>query len=163
LTRPFIVLLLVLTVLSTGSVPARPAPAPKSTALPADLDVKLMLIYVNGKPVGVSPIVRKQGDPLCPVRMAQLLKFKVSYVEGARIATLTKPSGETAVFKVGVKVAVVKTRAGKQRLVQMPLAPIILTARIQRASDHMWIPLQTVVDMAGGKMLSEGRKIHITL
>lgn len=139
----------------------RPTAGPPEGGLPADVSVGLVLVYVNNKPVAVSPIVRKAGHPLCPVRLARLLEFQVEYVPDAKIATLVKASGETAVFKVGVDSAVVKTRAGSQRVVKMPIAPMILTPRLRSATDRMWIPLETVVDMAGGRLRWEGRKVHI--
>lgn len=149
---------------STAAPTGSPSSAPTgSNGLPPDVDMKIMLIYVNQKPVGMSPIVRKGDTPLCPVRLAMALKFKVEYVPGSKIATLTKENGQTAVFKVGVASAVVKARNGAQRVVKMSVAPMILTPKLPHATDRMWIPLDTVVDMAGGKLVVEGRKIRITL
>lgn len=138
-----------------------PAAAPTDGGVPPDVTVGLTMIYLNDKPVAVSPIVRKAERPLCPVRLARLLEFQVEYAPDAKVATLVKPSGETAMFKVGVDSVTVKTRGGVQRVVKMPLAPLILTPRLRSATDRMWIPLETVVDLAGGRMRWEGRKIRI--
>lgn len=138
-----------------------PVASPADAGMPADVDVAIMLLYVNHKPMAASPIVRRSGRPLCPVRLARLLDFQVEYVPDAKIATLIRPSGETAVFKVGVDTAVVKTRKGTQRLMKMPIAPMILTPRLRHATDRMWIPLESVVELAGGHMKVDGRKILI--
>lgn len=154
--------------ISCGPCWAVPTPVPAASAAPdarvqQDVDVTIRLFFVNGKPVGLFPVVRKDGHPLCPVRLGEILDFKVEYVAGSHVASLTKASGQTAVFKVGVPTAVVKGRNGQQRFLKMPLAPIILEPhRVKRLSDRMWIPLESVVDLAGGKMTQEGHKIRIT-
>ena len=159
--RMWLAVIATLSVFLSGPLSAAWAGTPASGGLPPGVVVKLTLVEVNHLPVGIFPIMWRHSQPMCPVRLAVALRFQVAYTKDSHVATLTRSNGEAAVFKVGNPNCVVRTRTGVSRLLHMREAPVILT--LPHIDDRMWIPLDTVVTLAGGSMTGQGRRLYIKL
>ncbi|MHB2018703.1 MAG: stalk domain-containing protein [Candidatus Xenobia bacterium] len=144
MTRPLLVLLVLL--------------AAWSAAWGRDYEVRVVRVEVNGRTVGASPLLIHNAHALCPVRMAELLEFEVEWQPGDKQATLRRGS-QNALFTVGDPLCHVTSRQGQKRDVLMPQPPVILKTE----GDRMWIPLDTAVVLAGGRMQLSGRHLSLML